>query len=443
MPLDTNVVHYLLHHPEALKTVTIDASWFTTQSCREFIQFLLVEPGPYRNWIELQRRFQAAYPLSFEADEWCSLEQPVNDETVFQDSLRTLHFWAVQNQVQDAAQNYFKTPSADNLALLQQLSNQLTELNQPKLPTRDIKEHGNDLLQALETPQPSGIKTFINIDQVLNGGLRGGVLWTIGARPGIGKSAFAINLIQRALQYQPELNVDLFSLEMTATDNYQRTVALQTGVAVGKFTDPAFNLNDTEKQQVRTTIDQLDQQHLQLHDKLLVLPQIIKVIRDHAQHAMAGNYIAVIDYLQIISLDRIAARHDRRQEIEMITRELKLLTNELNIPIILFSQLNRELEKRVDRTPQLADLRESGSIEQDSNIVSFLYPITNAEERKTVRHVDLIFRKNRSGRLTELAFTFEPSQMRFTPQLVEEKDVAIGNGQISMQQDVVPPELRH
>ncbi|MFD1317209.1 DnaB-like helicase C-terminal domain-containing protein [Loigolactobacillus zhaoyuanensis] len=443
MPLDTNVVHYLLHHPETLKTVTIDANWFKVKSCHEFIQFLLAQPGPYRNWIELQRRFQAAYPLAFEADEWQSLEQPVANEAIFQDSLRTLQFWSVQNDVQEAAQAYSKTPNDENLTTLQQLSNRLAELNQPKLPTRSIQEHGADLMQALETRQPSGIKTFINVDEVLNGGLRGGVLWTVGARPGIGKSAFAVNLIQRALHYQPELTVDLFSLEMTATDNYQRTVALQTGVAVGKFTDPAFNLNDAEKQQVRSAIGQLDQQHLQLHDKLLVLPQIIKVIRDHAQHATSGNYVAVIDYLQIVSLDRIAARHDRRQEIEAITRELKLLTNELNIPIILFSQLNRELEKRIDRTPQLADLRESGSIEQDSNIVSFLYPVSADEERKSVRHVNLIFRKNRSGRLTELAFTFEPSQMRFTPQLMAQTEVAVGDGHLQMQHDVIPVDAHN
>lgn len=151
----------------------------------------------------------------------------------------------------------------------------------------------------------------------------------------------------------------------------------------------------------------------------------------------------MIDYLQIISLDRVAARHDRRQEIEIITRELKLLTNELDIPIILFSQLNRELEKRVDRTPQLADLRESGSIEQDSNVVSFLYPVSLSEERKTTRHLNLIFRKNRSGRLAELAFSFVPGQMRFTPQLVQEQAVAVGDGgHLPMQTDVVPADVR-
>lgn len=442
MPLDTKVVHYLLHHPEMMQTVSIDAEWFGVKSCREFIQFMVAEPGPYRNWVEIQRRFNAAYPLAFAADEWQTFERPFDDEAIFQDSLQALHFWYAQGKLQVAAQAYFALPSADNLAELQVQSAQLAALNQPKLPTRSMSEHGAELLQALAQPQANGIKTFSNVDAVFNGGLRGGVLWTIGARPGIGKSAFAVNLIQRALSHDAALTVDLFSLEMTATDNYQRTVAYSTGVAVGKFANP-FQLSAAEKQQVQAAVGQLDQQRLQLHDKLLVLPQIVKVIRDHALHAPAGQYVAVIDYLQIISLDRVAARHDRRQEIEIITRELKLLTNELDIPIILFSQLNRELEKRVDRTPQLADLRESGSIEQDSNVVSFLYPVSLSEERKATRHLNLIFRKNRSGWLAELAFSFVPGQMRFTPQLVQEQAVAVGDGgHLPMQTDVVPADVR-
>ena len=148
-----------------------------------------------------------------------------------------------------------------------------------------------------------------------------------------------------------------------------------------------------------------------------MLPQIIKVIRAHVQKAQQAHqpYLALIDYLQITALTRVRRRlTDRRLEIEAITRELKLLTNELDIPIILFSQLNRELEKRTDRTPQLADLRESGSIEQDSNCVAFLYLDQPGAERRSQRQINLVFRKNRSGRLAELHFTFDTCKMRFT-----------------------------
>ncbi len=441
MSLDTNVVHYLLQHPAAIKTVSIAPEWFSGKSCREFIEFMVSDPGPYRDFVELQRRFQAAYPLAFEDSDWRQFEQPNDNVKVFEDSVQAQHFWYVQGNTQMAAQAYFATPSAENLVELQAQSRQLMALNEPPSPTKPISEHGAELTAALALPQPVGIKTFANVDRVFNGGLRGGMLWTIGARPGVGKSAFALNLIEQAIKFAPQLTVDLFSLEMTATDNYQRIVACETGVAAGKFTNP-YQMSTAEKDQVRAGIAKLDTQQLHLHDKLLILPQIIKVIRAHAAKAAPGDYVAVIDYLQIISLDRLTARNDRRQEIEMITRELKLLTNELGIPIILFSQLNRELEKRVDRTPQLADLRESGSIEQDSNTVSFLYPVSNSEEHKQVRHLNLIFRKNRSGCLAELAFTFTPSQMRFTPQLVLDTPVNAGAGTVPMQQDVVPADVR-
>ncbi|MFD0896703.1 DnaB-like helicase C-terminal domain-containing protein [Loigolactobacillus binensis] len=442
MSLDTNVVHYLLHHPAAIKTTAIAPEWFDGKSCRELVTFLINDPGPYRNFVELQRRFQAAYPLAFEAVEWQQFEQPFDALPVFEDSVQAAHFWYQQGVTQLAAQAYVATPSAENLAALQAHSRQLTALNAPPTPTQPIREHGAALLAALDEPQPVGIKTFTNVDSMFNGGLRGGVLWTIGARPGVGKSAFALNLIEQALKLNTNLTVDLFSLEMTASANYQRIVACETGVTAGKFTNP-YGMSAAEKQLVRAGVAQLDQQRLLLHDKLLVLPQIIKVIRARAAKAAPGTYLAVIDYLQIISLDRVAARHDRRQEIETITRELKLLTNELNIPLILFSQLNRELEKRGERTPQLADLRDSGSIEQDSNTVSFLYPVSAEEERKQVRHLNLIFRKNRSGCLAELAFTFTPAQMRFTPQLVLDTLIPAGDGAVKMQADVVPPELRH
>ncbi|MFL2029624.1 DnaB-like helicase C-terminal domain-containing protein [Loigolactobacillus zhaoyuanensis] len=441
MSLDTNVVHYLLHHPEAIKTVSIEPVWFSGKSCREFIEFMVTDQGPYRDFVELQRRFQAAYPQAFEAADWQAFEQPCNAEQLFVDSVQAQHFWFVQGNTQMAAQAYFATPSSENLVELQAQSRQLMALNEPPSPTKSITEHGANLAACLALPQPVGIKTFANVDRVFNGGLRGGMLWTIGARPGVGKSAFALNLIEQAVKYAPELTVDLFSLEMTASDNYQRILACETGVAAGKFTNP-YQMSAAEKQQVRAGISKLDQQHLYLHDKLLILPQIIKTIRAHAAQAAPGQYLAVIDYLQIISLDRVAARSDRRLEVEAITRELKLLTNELDLPIILFSQLNRELEKRVDRTPQLADLRESGSIEQDSNTVSFLYPVSTDEEQRAERHLNLIFRKNRSGQLAELAFSFIPSQMRFTPQLVQDTPVATGDGQVNMQNDVVPADVR-
>jgi replicative DNA helicase len=228
---------------------------------------------------------------------------------------------------------------------------------------------------------------------------------------------------------------------MTSTENFHRLIAYHTGIAVNRLHNPCPLLQENEKKQVRATLPKLAQQHLWLHDKFLVLPEIIKVIREHVQQARQAQqpYLALIDYLQITALTRVRQRlTDRRLEIEAITRELKLLTNELNIPIILFSQLNRELEKRTDRTPQLADLRESGSIEQDSNCVAFLYLDDPLAERNNTRHINLVFRKNRSGRLGELHFNFHTAEMRFEP-LYESEDVLVdmpNGGKLPMKKQI-------
>lgn len=160
MSFELKIVHYLVHHPQIAKTVTIDPAWFGVRSCREFVQFLLAHPGPYPNWVALQRRFQAAYPTAFADNEWHQLSQPVNDEKLFTESLQTLQFWYVQGNAQAAAQAYFALPSAENLAQLQQVSAQLSALNQPQFPTLSLATHGKAMLQALEKPQPSGIRTF-------------------------------------------------------------------------------------------------------------------------------------------------------------------------------------------------------------------------------------------------------------------------------------------
>ncbi|ANK59447.1 hypothetical protein AYR54_03825 [Loigolactobacillus backii] len=323
-----------------------------------------------------------------------------------------------QGELEALAGRYAKYPTSENMIALGEMTELVRVLNLPELPTKKLSEYADDLRYYLDHSRSAGIKTFQQLNKVLGNGLCGGVLWTIGARPGVGKSAFGLSFIQSALAIDPEICVDHFSLEMTGEDNFNRTIAFHTGIPVNQLRNPKALLTPIQKKEVQQILPKITAQHVNLHDKILVLPQIIKVIRENAKKASEKgvNYFAIVDYLQIVSLARTKARvTDRRLEIEAITRELKLLTNELNIPIILFSQLNRELEKRVDRKPQLADLRESGSIEQDSNIVSFLYLEDQVQERSKIRNINLLFRKNRSGELAEIPLIFDTQQMKFMP----------------------------
>ena len=236
-----------------------------------------------------------------------------------------------------------------------------------------------------------------------------GRLLTIGARPAVGKSAFAINIIIEALKQQPELTVDMFSLEMSNSENYNRLLACKTGISAGKFINPKRSLSDAEKIEVEKAGNVLKDYHLQFYDKQVELHQIVKTIRQRAADAPKG-YLAVIDYLGLIG---VRSHADRRLQIEEITRQFKVLTNEIGIPIVLLSQLSRGIENRQDKQPVLSDLRESGSIEQDSNAVGFLWNSDRENEKSDVRTVTLTIAKNREGALGSIDFVFCAPKLQF------------------------------
>jgi replicative DNA helicase len=422
------VVNYLVCHPQIIKQIDLDPTWCSALQYQHLVTILQNQNGDFKDAVAVRLAFDQEYPGEIDDLLWGQLHVEITQQKHFNSLLKGLKTRYHQQLLSQYSYDYTKLPTADNLNKLQAQAQLVQCLNQPTITTLTMAEQAKAAEHRLTHTLAAGLKSFSGLDEILGDGLRGGTLWTIGARPGIGKSAFSLNYIQMVLARQPAAYVDHFSLEMTSTENFQRLLAYHTGIPVSRLHNPCSQLKTAEKKQVRAVLPQLAQQHLWLHDKFLVLPEIIKVIREHVQQARQAQqpYVALIDYLQITALTRVRQRlTNRRLEIEAITRELKLLTNELDIPIILFSQLNRELEKRPDRTPQLADLRESGSIEQDSNCVAFLYLDDPVAERNPQRPINLIFRKNRSGRLGELHFTFHTTEMRFEPLYENEPDVQV------------------
>ena len=124
-----------------------------------------------------------------------------------------------------------------------------------------MPEQGTAMQARLKTPLAAGLKSYQGLDDILGDGLRGGTLWTIGARPGVGKSAFSLNFVEKVLENQPDTYIDHFSLEMTSTENFQRLVAYQTGIAVNRLHNPCPTLSAAEKDQVRQALPQLQKQH--------------------------------------------------------------------------------------------------------------------------------------------------------------------------------------
>lgn len=359
--------------------------------------------------LELQDGFDTAHPGVMSAADWQYIMTSDFGTSRFDWWVGKLKRDYFRSQLIKAAQAYSEEPSEDNLTAMMVASQNATAASQTVTESTiaDLAADMED--KMIHGAADNGIKTYFTLNNILGGGLMPGRLLTIGARPGVGKSAFAVNLIVEALKQQPELTVDMFSLEMSNAENYNRLLACKTGISAGKFINPQKSLSDAEKVEVEKAGNVLKDYHLQLYDKQVELPQIVKTMRQRAADADKG-YLAIVDYLGLIG---VRSQSDRRLQIEEITRQFKVLTNELGIPIVLLSQLSRGIENRQDKQPVLSDLRESGSIEQDSNAVGFLWNSDRQNEKSDIRTVTLTIAKNREGALGSIDFRFFAPKLQF------------------------------
>lgn len=403
---EAHVMYGLYTKPELIKSEWIDPKWFENNQYAMVVDYLNKLPEDV-DTLELQDGFNIAHPDVMSPKDWqyiSTADFGISRFGWWTSKLRRNYF---RDKLIEAAETYSEEPSEDNLTAMMEASQNATAASETNTETTmaDLAADMQD--KMINGTTDEGIQTYSVLNNALGGGLRGGRLYTIGARPAVGKSAFSINLVVEALSKQPELTVDYFSLEMSNSENYNRLIACKTGISSGKLINPKKSLSDTEKVEVEKAGNVLKDYHLQLYDKQVELHQIVKTIRQRAADAPKG-YLAVVDYLGLIG---VKSQSDRRLQIEEITRQFKVLTNELGIPIVLLSQLSRGIENRQDKQPVLSDLRESGSIEQDSNVVGFLWNSNKNDEKTDVRSVTLTIAKNREGALSNINFNF------FTPKL--------------------------
>ena len=214
----------------------------------------------------------------------------------------------------------------------------------------------------------TGLTTgFYNLDKVTSG-LQPNQLIIIAARPAMGKTAFALNLVTNAAKATGK-KVALFNLEMNAEQLAMRMLSSEGQIDGIKLTKGKLENNDWKR--VNEAISRLAETNIYINDNLsITLSEIRAVCR--RLHSEGNLGLIVIDYLQLINLDN-GYYGSRQQEISEISRSLKTLAMELGVPIIALAQLSRSVEARDDKRPILSDLRESGSIEQDADLVAFLY----------------------------------------------------------------------
>ena len=242
-----------------------------------------------------------------------------------------------------------------------------------------------------------GLKTgFPTLDNKTLG-LQEGALLILAARPGVGKSAFALNLARNVCELNKggKACVALFSLEMPSTQLVERLLSASSGISlsnlkIGNFDSSfstAYNNSCEELKSINFFFDDTSN---------ITVSSIRAKCRKHKlEH---GLDLVIVDYLQLIDAEKGLERLTQQEKVSRITRSLKLMARELKVPVVALSQLSRELEKREDKRPLLSDLRDSGSIEQDADIVMFLYSDEQYNKQTKLKGIiELLVAKNRSG----------------------------------------------
>ncbi|MFA7298267.1 MAG: replicative DNA helicase [Candidatus Absconditabacterales bacterium] len=309
----------------------------------------------------------------------------------------------------------------DTLQVLQDIEKRVFDLTQNNVSEK-VKSIGEILNKRIEEhmdimdhPEKANLKKVFSgyhgLDEML-GGFKPAELIILAARPSMGKTAFALNILKNMAVDQKK-NVALFSLEMSSEQIADRILSMVSGIPMGKIAKGQLDSEDFTV--MGEAMEILSDTNIFIDDKgSTTIPELKSKIR-RLKIEKSDLDLVIIDYLQLMSGSNSGYSGNRVQEISEISRGLKELARELELPIMALSQLSREVEKRVDKKPQLSDLRESGAIEQDADEVIMLHREDYYDPDTDKKGLtDVCVRKNRNGPVGESELYFEKTIMKFS-----------------------------
>lgn len=288
------------------------------------------------------------------------------------------------------------------------------------VPVRQIVMNAMDRIEmaAKNKGNVTGIPTgFIDLDY-RTAGFQPSDLILVAARPSMGKTAFELNLAQY-MAFRKDMTVALFSLEMSKEQLVNRMFSQESGVDAQKLR--TGQLNDQEWERLIESAGTIGKSHLIIDDTpgISISELRSKCRKYKLEHNMA---IVMIDYLQLMTGGG-SRTESRQQEISDISRSLKALARELNVPVVALSQLSRAVEQRPDHRPMLSDLRESGAIEQDADVVMFLYRDDYYNHDSPEAGIsEVIIAKQRNGPIGTVKLAWLPEYTRFANLETRRKD---------------------
>lgn len=320
----------------------------------------------------------------------------------------------------------YENPEADSASNFAEKTIYDITADKQKGTLRPIAEVSGKTLSEIEQRCISGdslkgLKTGFKYFDALTSGLQRSNLIVLAARPGVGKTAFALNIATN-VALNPKINakVAIFNLEMRGEELVQRMYC-----SVGKINMNSIKsgqLTGPETKRLVETHKKLSEARIYIDDTAATNPMgILSKCRRIAQDSKLD--LVVVDYLQLMTLG--TKSESRQNEVSTMSRQMKLLARELDVPVILLSQMSRSIEKydRKDKEPQLSDLRESGSIEQDADMVIFLSRDKDASnEEEGLQVVDLQIAKQRNGEQGKIKLSFIGPEVRFETLTEEQRD---------------------
>jgi replicative DNA helicase len=277
-------------------------------------------------------------------------------------------------------------------------------------PIRTVLSDYFDRIEELSQRDDAlvGVPTgFFDIDKML-GGLQPSDLLIIAGRPGMGKTGFLLSALKNAALIHKK-HVAVFSLEMSNEQLVQRLIAQETGINSTRLR--SGTLSPDEWLLFTQAIEVLTDTHIFLDDTPALTPLQLrtKCRRLHLEYKLD---LIVVDYLQLMAGD--IRNNNRVQEVSDISRNMKILARELNVPVLAAAQLSRAVEQRSDKRPVLSDLRESGSLEQDADIVMFIYRPEVYEEDTALKNLaEIIVAKHRNGPTGDVQLVFRKNLAKF------------------------------
>ncbi|WPC19471.1 DnaB helicase C-terminal domain-containing protein [Pediococcus inopinatus] len=402
--IERSLIAIFLNHPKDTQQVDINPEWFADKNMRELYISAAAHADTDPSAIEIYG-MASKNLVGVEFSNVSALKNEYITDSSLQSLATQLHHEALNRELEERIGDWRKAPYADSEEAMAETLTKIRNLGS-QADDGSVTREFSELADRLTHARPVGIKSYGRLDDLLGGGMYGGMLFTIGARPAVGKTSFAVNMAYEITKADPEVHVDYFTLEMNKQEMVNRLISRESGISSAVLRDPYNKLKPELHGLVTHAINYYTKLKIRVFDKTPMLSDIITTIRRNAAKAKPNKYVAIVDYIGLVEVSGSA---DRYLQIGQITRDLKMTANDFSIPIIALTQLNRGIEARMDKTPMLSDIRESGSVEQDSNVVAFLSK-PFSDEPDIVR---LSIAKNREGTLGQIHFAFIGREMLF------------------------------